>query len=203
VSKGKAIAGTAAALATILAGIYAREGGFVDHPSDPGGATNHGVTQAVARANGYKGDMRHFPRHCAGSAKVCADEIYIKRFIKPMTGDFALMEADPAVSEELVDTAVNMGLPRPTRWFQQSLRDFGFPVAVDGKMGNQTIRAGIEFRAKAGPAGCVLMLDSLDARQRAEYDRIVRVRPASRVFYRGWIRQRIGNVPRSRCGEGL
>lgn len=37
------------------------EGGFVDHPSDPGGATNHGVTERVARQHGYTGDMRDLP----------------------------------------------------------------------------------------------------------------------------------------------
>ena len=30
------------------------EGGYSNHATDPGGATNHGVTQAVARANGYE-----------------------------------------------------------------------------------------------------------------------------------------------------
>src|SRR5665648_1301181 len=40
--------------------LLASEGGYSNHASDPGGATNHGVTQAVARANGYSGDMRDF-----------------------------------------------------------------------------------------------------------------------------------------------
>jgi len=37
------------------------EGGFVDNPSDPGGATRYGITERTARANGYTGDMRDFP----------------------------------------------------------------------------------------------------------------------------------------------
>jgi hypothetical protein len=43
------------------------------------------------------------------------------------------------------------------------------------------------------------MLDSLDRQQRAEYDRLVRVNGKLRVFYRGWINHRIGNVKRSEC----
>ena len=45
--------------------LIGHEGGFVDHPSDPGGATRYGITERVARANGYTGSMREFPlAHC-------------------------------------------------------------------------------------------------------------------------------------------
>ena len=37
------------------------EGDYSDHPSDPGGKTRWGVTEAVAREVGYRGDMRDLP----------------------------------------------------------------------------------------------------------------------------------------------
>ena len=41
--------------------LLGHEGGFVDHPRDPGGATRWGITQRVAMAHGYHGSMRDFP----------------------------------------------------------------------------------------------------------------------------------------------
>lgn len=198
-SKGKIVGGALAAVAGILAGIYADEGGYVNHPNDPGGPTRYGVTEKVARAAGYSGDMRYFPKHCTGSATVCSDEIYIDRYMKK-PGYWPLITFEPAVAEELINTAVNMGSPRPSRWFQQSINELcPRKVAVDGKVGPDT-RAAYQFcRTNMGPPFCVVMLDMLDAKQRAEYDRLVRVNPSLKVFHRGWVRQRIGNVDRAKC----
>ena len=44
-------ASIATAIALILSAVFAVEGGYVDNPKDPGGATNHGVTERVARAS--------------------------------------------------------------------------------------------------------------------------------------------------------
>ena len=58
----------------IINGVIEVEGGYVNHPSDPGGATNMGITEAVARSAGYKGDMRNLPRSTAYS-------IYYTRYV--------------------------------------------------------------------------------------------------------------------------
>jgi lysozyme family protein len=195
----------ALAIAAILGAVYADEGGYINHPNDPGGATNYGVTERVARQHGYKGDMRNFPMHCTESAKVCADQIYFRDYIE-RPGYLPLIPIEPAVADELVNTTVNMGPPRPSRWFQQSINELLLTspkIAVDGKVGPQTIAA---YQRAQGDWGtkrtCVLMLDKLDAKQRAEYDRLVRVNPRLKVFYRGWIKRRIGNVDRKDCGKG-
>ena len=49
------------------------EGDFVDDPADSGGATRYGVTEAVARAEGYRGPMARLPRPTAES-------IYVRRY---------------------------------------------------------------------------------------------------------------------------
>lgn len=191
----------AAVIATILGAVYLDEGGYINHPSDPGGATNYGITERVARQHGYKGDMRDFPMHCTESAKVCADKIYVKSYIE-RPGYLPLIPIEPAVADELVNTTVNMGIPRPSRWFQQSLNEMGVKVVIDGKVGPATIAGYRALQRLEGKASaCVQMLDKLDAKQEAEYDRLVRVNPRLKVFRRGWQR-RIGNVDRKNCGKG-
>jgi lysozyme family protein len=185
-------AGVGAAIGAIIAAVFALEGGFVDHPNDPGGATNHGITERVARQNGYSGDMRNLTRSDAFA-------IYERQYIRA-PGFMPLVEIDPVVAEEVIDTAVNMGPPRPSRFFQRAINEVcGTALTVDGKIGPVTVQAWQDCRANLGPAGCVRMLDSLDRQQRAEYDRLIRVNPRLRVFHRGWINHRIGNVDRGRC----
>lgn len=200
--KSAAPAALALAVAAILGAVYSDEGGYVNHPKDPGGATNWGVTEKVARQAGYKGHMRAFPKHCSESATVCADDIYLRAYIE-RPGFLPLVAIEPALSAELVNTSVNMGPDRAIVFFQQSLNQIGHKLVVDGKMGPQTIAAYRNEQQISGKRlACVQMLELLDARQKAEYDRLVRRNPNLKVFYRGWINRRIGNVDRADCGKG-
>lgn len=182
----------AAALAIIAAAI-ALEGGYVNHSADPGGETNMGVTKVVAREHGYDGPMRTLPRDVA-------ETIYFESYlVKP--GYAPLVELDAAVTEELFDTTVNMGPARPSRWFQQGLNAMcSAKLAVDGQVGRGTVAAFASCQRAIGAFNlCVGMLDRLDDAQRAEYDRLVRVNGKLKVFHRGWIAHRIGNVDRRKC----
>ncbi|EJY0890163.1 hypothetical protein OE991_005197, partial [Escherichia coli] len=42
--------------------VLGKEGGYVNHPDDKGGPTKWGITEKVARAHGYRGDMRDLTR---------------------------------------------------------------------------------------------------------------------------------------------
>ncbi|OYW51199.1 MAG: secretion activating protein [Novosphingobium sp. 28-62-57] len=189
--------GIAASIAVILAAVFAAEGGYVNDPIDPGGETNFGITKRVAVAHGYTGPMRDLPKDKAG-------RIYVSTYIeKP--GFMPMVEIEPAVAEELVDTGVNMGPARPSRWFQQSLNEIcGSGIGVDGKVGRATIGAYRSCQLRMGSKGlCIRILDRLDAKQSAEYDRLVRVNPALIRFRRGWQNHRVGNVSRSKCGSQI
>lgn len=189
---GKPIAGAALA---IIAATIALEGGYVRNPFDPGGETNFGITKATADANGYRGSMRALPRETA-------EGIYFRQYMVA-PGYEPLIAIDAPVAAELFDTTVNMGAPRPSRWFQQATNALcGARLAVDGKVGAGTIAAYRACQPKLGAVRlCIAMLDQLDSRQAAEYRRLVLVNPKLQVFKNGWLAHRIGNVDRGDCAK--
>jgi len=191
--KPKAAGGIVAAALLMISSVIAVEGGYVNHAADPGGETNMGITKQVAVAAGYAGPMRTLPRGVAES-------IYYDRYL--VAPDYAaLIPIDAAVTEELFDTTVNMGPGRPGRWFQLSINSgCGTKLTIDGRVGPATIASYKACQGRVGAATlCGVTLDRLDAYQRGEYDRLVRVNPDLRVFHRGWVAHRIGNVDKARC----
>jgi lysozyme family protein len=180
----------------IIASTIALEGGYVRNPSDPGGETNFGITKATAETNGYHGPMRTLPRETAES--IYYDQYMVAPGYEP------LIPMDAPVTEELFDTTVNMGASRPSKWFEQSINEqCGTRLAVDGHVRSPVVAAYRACQTRLGAARlCVGTLNSLDSKQRAEYERLVRVNPKLRVFLRGWIANRIGNVDRRKCSEG-
>ena len=185
-----------AALA-ILTGVLSIEGGYVDHPDDPGGATNHGITEQVARDNGYQGPMRELP-------KEFAEQVYLREYVE-RPAFHQVIALSPAVGEKLVDAGVNAGPGRSARWFQVALNHLGragadYPaVAVDGQIGAQTLAAYQALERKRGRLkACELTLKLVDAQQGAHYMSLNK--PA---FIVGWADHRLGNVPLARCADSV
>ena len=101
------------------------EGGFSDHAADPGGKTRFGITEAVAREVGYRGDMRELPLDLA------------KRIYKDKYWDTVKAEQLPAaVRYAVFDAAVNSGPGQAAKWLQRALG-----VKDDGAIGPQTLAA--------------------------------------------------------------
>lgn len=195
--KGKVWASVGAAGLAILAGVLTIEGGFSDHPDDPGGATNHGITEQVARDNGYQGDMRDL-------SKDFAQQVYVRDYIE-RPGFDKVIAMSPAVGEKLVDAGVNAGPGRAARWFQQSLNHLGrggadFPqVGADGQIGPKTLAAYQALERKRGRVkACELTLKLMDAQQGAHYMSLNKP-----MFIVGWADHRLGNVPLARCADSV
>lgn len=108
--------------------VLAHEGGYVNHPKDPGGETNKGVTKAVYDAyRKRKGLARRSVREITATE---LSDIYT-------TGYWDKVDADalPAGVDYMVfDFAVNSG---PARAIKALQRQVG--AGVDGIMGDQTI----------------------------------------------------------------
>ncbi len=142
--------------------LLGHEGGFVDHPKDPGGATNWGITQAVARENGYTGDMRDLP---VDTAKA----IYSSQYWVPVRAE----ELPPTVRYAVFDAAVNSGVSQAIRWLQRAVG-----VRDDGIIGPVTLAA---VRQRDPQALAASMLG-----QRLEFMASLPTWPA---FGRGWARR--------------
>lgn len=181
-------------VALILAAVFAVEGGYVNDPRDPGGETNHGVTKRVARTNGYDRPMRELTRDEAS-------RIYVSQYIE-RPGYMPIVERDLHVGEETVDSGVNAGPGRSSRWFQECLNLFNNggrdwrDVAVDGRIGPATIAAFDALRARRGEElASSLMVKCQDTMQGAHYVELARGSVKFEAFMTGWFRTRIRNVP--------
>lgn len=101
------------------------EGGYVNHPRDPGGETMWGVTKRVAQAHGYHGAMRDLP-------KATAQKIAHKSYWQAIHGD----ELPRAVAWQVVDAAYNHGNRNAVKFLQRAVGS-----SADGIIGPRTIAA--------------------------------------------------------------
>lgn len=108
-----------------FAALLQHEGDYVDHPDDPGGKTRFGVTEAVARAAGFQGDMRELPLDLAKA-------IYRQRFWDAVRAD----ELPAEVRYLVFDGAAASGVRQSTLWLQRALK-----VVDDGVIGPKTLAA--------------------------------------------------------------
>lgn len=105
--------------------LIGHEGGYSNHPDDPGGETMFGVTAKVARANGYTGAMRDMPL-------VVAKSIYRASYWDTVRAD----ELPEVVRFDVFDASVNSGPGQAIRFLQRSTGS-----TDDGRLGPMTMRA--------------------------------------------------------------
>lgn len=152
------------------------EGGYSDHPSDTGGKTSYGITEAVARQWGYHGEMKDLPLDVA-------EQIYHRNYWTPLKLDGF---SDQLVAEYAFDIAVNMGIGTAGRLLQETVNflDGNGTLFVDGKVGVATVSKVNEI-SKSNRAGAFLKL--FKAVRIMKYVNIVLSNPAQKVFLTGWI----------------
>ena len=114
------------------------EGGYVDHPKDPGGPTNKGVTQAVYDAWQKKNGLPTQSVRNISDAAVAA--IYKQQYWDAISGDDLPSGVDFAV----FDFAVNSGVSRAAKYLQAVVG-----VTQDGQIGPATIQATKTYVAMA------------------------------------------------------
>jgi hypothetical protein len=188
----------------LIDALIEREGGYADHPADKGGPTCFGITEAVARANGYAGPMYQLPREEAAA-------IYRRLYwSRPRFDEIAGRSG--RIAAELFDTGVNMGPAVAATFLQRALTALNrngkdYPDLVpDGRIGGVTLAAldtFLRIRGGSPPVGLgggdqqrtsgeTVLLRALEALQGERYLRLAERRPANEAFLYGWLANRIG-----------
>lgn len=169
--------------------IVAREGGFVNDPDDPGGATKHGVTLHTLRRLGLEltGDGRIDGRDVRALTRAQAVEIFLRHYHARPGIDGLPAPLQPSVFDMYVNAGANA-----VKILQRLLCQMGQRVAVDGVIGPQT-RAATDAAHAAAPRHLV---DAYGIARRNYYFHLADRRPASRKYARtraggkgGWIRR--------------
>ena len=110
---------------TIFERLMKHEGGYVNHPNDPGGETMWGVTKRVANVHGYWGDMHNLP-------KSLAKQITEQSYYKAVKGD----QLDRLIAWQLTDAAYNHGNRQAVKFLQRAVG-----ASADGLIGPRTLAA--------------------------------------------------------------
>ena len=154
------------AFASSLPFILRWEGGYVNHPADPGGETKYGISK------------RSYPHLDIASLTLTdAKEIYWRDYWAKAGCDLC----DPGLALVVFDAAVNNGVRQAVRWLQQAV-----VVASDGVIGPLTQAA---IAAAKGQAGVAAMQEMHAQR----IDTMARL-PGWSSFGTGWSR-RLARLP--------
>ncbi len=168
----------------IFNAILGKEGGYVNNPNDKGGPTNWGITQAVARAHGYTGDMRNLTRQQA------LDILEADYWTGPRFDQISVMSS--AIAAELCDTGVNMGPAVAAKFLQRVLNVMNnqgrlyADIVADGQIGPRTISALRSYLSARGANGETVMLKALNSLQGTRYIELSEQRAANEAFTFGW-----------------
>jgi len=172
---------------SIAAEIVRREGGFVNDPDDPGGATRHGVTLGTLKRLGIDvdGDRDVDVDDVKALDAAQAAAIYVRHYYREPGID----RLPEPLRASVFDMQVNAGA-NAVRILQRLMAAFGLPLKDDGVIGPGTARTVGRAMAKAPQH----LVDAYGIARRNYYYKLADTRPASRKYARakgggkgGWI----------------
>ena len=174
------------------------EGGFVDHPNDPGGATKYGVSLRFLR--GLHKDrpdiwFRIFGTELPSVGMVRnlsidkAKAVGYQCFWLP-AGCSAISGLD--IPYALFDMAFNMGVRQAVKILQRAMND-AMPskykrLKVDGRFGSRTLAA---LHGTLVGCGDNAVLTAIRLRRQDFYESLVRKNNRFRPFLKGWLRRAV------------
>ncbi len=174
---------------SIAKGIVAREGGYVNDPDDPGGATKFGVTIHTMRRLGL--DLDRDGDVDARDVKLLTYDQAVEIFIEHYFKRPRIAELPEVLHATVFDMHVNAG-GNAVKILQRLLNEFQENVAVDGALGPKTIAAAQRVYQRAGH----YLFNAYGIARRNYYFRLADRRAKSRKYARtraggkgGWIKR--------------
>lgn len=163
------------------------EGGLVDHPNDPGGLTNKGVTQRTYRA--FRKAKALPPRSVRDITSEEAHTIFEEQYFRPVWFD----ELPSGMDYAMADFSVNSGPKQAIKTLQRVLNtNYAAGLAVDGAMGLHTLQA-----VRRVPVQHEAVLALCNAR--IAFMKTLRNRKTGKKlwtsFGKGWTRRVLGEEP--------
>ena len=161
-----------------------KEGRYVDSEFDMGGKTMFGVTEKVARANGYTGEMQDLPIEFA-------KEIF-RTYWDAMKLD--LVESQ-LIANELFDSGILHGVFHPVRWLQENLNALNQmekawnDLKEDGNVGMKTL--GILNVVVKLPRMVDRILKMMNSDQTQHMKSFSRKKKSQEMNLRGWLDHRV------------
>lgn len=164
--------------------VLKNEGGFVDHPDDPGGATKYGISLRFLRAANLRVRDAHdiTVEDVQALTEHDAKEIYLDHFWNPHR--YSEINSQ-RVATKVFDLCVNMGSSKANRLLQEGANYLTQgSIDVDSIIGPKTISA-------VNSCDESLLKDYLiQGAMRHYLDLVIKNRDL-KVFYRGWINRAI------------
>lgn len=160
------------------------EGGYSDHPADPGQKTKFGITEDLARHYDYQGKMKNLSWQKAR-------EIYHKEYW--LKNDYGAIK-NQRIAKEVFEQAINLpyivindrGVLKANYHLQMAyVYTAGDEITIDGLIGPQTLNA---VNNCTEP---VMLHNILNGFQAKHYLEVREKYPHLQAFIRGWFKQRI------------
>lgn len=174
---------------SIIEEVIGIEGGYVNDPFDSGGKTKYGITEAVARANGWDKSMKDLTEEKA--IKIYTNSYWNKLYLDSVN------QHDSHIAFELFDTAVNCGVSFASKSFQRCLNLLNKQatmykdIKVDGMVGPVTIRAFESLYSIKNGTYMETLNKMLNCLQGCHYIELGERREKDERYIHGWFKNRI------------
>ena len=167
--------------------VITTEGGYVNNPADKGGETNHGITKAVALANGYTGAMIDLTTEQAST-------IYkVEYWLKPNFDE--IFKVDNQLAFMLFQFGVLSGVVTSAMMLQRALNVlYKQSLIIDGKLGETTLNALNAFKISRNDNPIHVLRGMVMAQQSVYLIECAEHNPNDKQFEYGWQLNRVISV---------